>query len=461
MNRRLLIFSVLLSFFITFSVWGINEQVIYPGVSVKGIPLGDKGSEEVYQLLAEENRKIGDNKIFLNLPDGVTVTEVTFQAMGLEVDQQRIWEEAYAQGRSGSWLGKFKVRWQLWRHGVELPLYVKLNNEMAVQVLEEAGKAWYVAPQDARFKITAHDEVLFVSEKEGQKIATELALFSLEKQIRGAGEGFLTEPAESISLSLSLERIKPAKTRQDLEEYGVTGLLSKFTTSFNATKVTRVKNIRLASEKLDYFLLPPGEIFSFNKAVGPRTKELGYDEADIIQNYSFVPGVGGGICQVSSTLYNAILLADLEIVERAPHSMVISYVKPGLDATVVYGGRDFRFKNNTDKYLLMKMTVTNGTITCKIFGKVEKGKKVVLKTFLERQIEPTTIYKEDPLIPKEDYVVERKGVPGCVIRVERHIYAGNGKLTKKEVVSKDFYPPIDRVIRSSVDPQSLSLSEVL
>lgn len=452
MIRRLLVLSILFGFFTTYPVWGINEQVIYPGVSVKEIPLGDKGSEEVYQLLAEENRKIGDNKLFLHLPDGVTVTEVTFQAMGIEVDRNRIWQEAYAQGRSGSWLEKLKAKWQLWRKGVELPLYVKLNKEIAAQVLEEAGQAWYVAPQDARFKITERDEVLLVSEEEGQKIATELALLSLEEQIWGA---------ESISLSLSLEIIKPAKTRQDLEEYGVSGLLSKFSTSFNAAKVKRVKNIRLASEKLDYFLLLPGEVFSFNEAVGPRTKERGYDEADIIQNYSFVPGVGGGICQVSSTLYNAILLADLEIVERVPHSMVISYVKPGLDATIVYGSRDFRFKNNTDKYLLMKMTVTSGMITCKIFGKAEKGKKVVLKTFLERQIKPATIYKKDPLVPQGGYILERKGVQGCVIRVERHIYAGDGKLTKKEVISKDFYPPVDRVIRSSSDPQSLSLSEVL
>ena len=155
------------------------------------------------------------------------------------------------------------------------------------------------------------------------------------------------------------------------------------------------------------------------------------------------------------------MLADLEVIERYPHSIIISYVQPGLDATVVYGSRDFRFKNNTEGHLLINAIVEQGSVICKIFGQPEKKKKVALKTFLEREIKPSTIYQEDPLVPSGKYILEREGTPGRVVRVERHVYDLKGELIKKEVISKDIYPPIDMVIRSSADPQSMSISEIL
>lgn len=427
---------------------------IYAGVSVQGIELGGKNINEVYYLLDVENKKVGLRKIYLHLPDGESVKEVSFATIGVEVDKSKIWQEAFAQGRSGSWWKKLKVRWYLKRKGVNLPLYLKLNQEQAKRVLEEVGQPWYIVAQDARFVINDRDEVLIIEEEFGESIAVKEAIYSLQKKL-------LLNLEEELHLYLSLEKIQPKILKQDLEEYGISSRLSSFTTWFNTTNVNRSKNIRLAVKELELILLSPGEIFSFNEIVGPRTKERGYDEADIIQNYSVVPGIGGGICQVSTTLYNAVLLADLEVIERYPHSMIINYVQPGLDATVVYGSRDFRFKNNTEGHLLINTIVEQGKVICKIFGKPEKKKKVVLKTFLEREIKPSTIYQEDPLVPSGKYILEREGIPGRVVRVERHVYNLNGELIKKEVISKDLYPPIDMVIRSSANPQSMSISEIL
>ncbi len=120
----------------------------------------------------------------------------------------------------------------------------------------------------------------------------------------------------------------------------------------------RVENIVLATRSLNHELITPGETFSFNRVVGPRTMERGYKLAPIIVGNSVIPGRGGGICQVSSTLYNAVLNADLEVVERSPHSRPVDYVPRGKDATVS-DYIDFKFKNNTDRYLLLK-TSTHG-----------------------------------------------------------------------------------------------------
>ena len=448
---------------VLFIIWGCfsfspvansNHQTVYPGVFVNGIPLGGKNINAVYRILEEENKKVGKCKIFLHLPDSDTVKEVSFTAMGIGVDKRKIWQEVSAQGRSGSWLEKFKVRWCLKRKGVNLPLYLILDQVVAANILEEVGQPWCVEAKDAQFKITSRDQVLILPEEVGEKVAVKAALLSLQQKL-------LMNSGDNFHLYLSLEKITPNKVRQDLEGYGISGQLSKFSTQFNSAKVKRTNNIRLAVQELDLFLLPPGEIFSFNEVVGPRTRERGYDEADIIQNYNVVSGLGGGVCQVSSTLYNAVLLADLEVVERYPHSKVINYVQPGLDATVVYGSRDFKFRNNSKKYLLIKALVYQGTVICKIFGQSEKKRKVVIKTFLERLIQPTTIYQEDSLVPEGKYILEREGIPGRVIRVERYVYEQGGKLIKKEVLSKDFYPPVDKIIRSSTEPQSLSVSGIL
>ncbi len=466
MRERLLrLFLILMSFlgFLAFSavhVWATNEQFIYPGVTMNGLVLGEKNITKVYEILNTENQRIAAYKISLHWPDGNTVTEVNFGEVAIAVDKERVWQEAFSLGRSGSWPKRVKERWKLWWQGIEIPLYVRINEEAATKFLAKAGEAWFVAPHDAVFSITADDQVQIIPEKAGQRIAIEGALQEL--QVKHFKDGIFSEAVQDIHLFLGLEQIMPAKTQHDLQQYGVEGLVSRFTTNFNADKLGRTKNIRLASKKIDYVLLSPGEIFSFNAVVGPRTKEEGFDEADIILNYSFTPGVGGGVCQVSSTLYNAILLADLAILERAPHSMVISYVKPGLDATVVYGSRDFRFKNNTEKYVLLNTVVTNGSLTCKVFGKPEKGKKVVLKTYKEQELPYSNIYKEDPQIQPGKYLVERKGVTGCVIRVERQIYDSGNHLTKKEVISRDQYPPVDSIIRrSNVSAQSLSIAENL
>lgn len=117
-------------------------------------------------------------------------------------------------------------------------------------------------------------------------------------------------------------------------------------------------------------VLKPGEEFSFNQTVGPRTVEKGYQMAMIIEGDQFVPGLGGGVCQVSSTLYNAVRKANLRVIERAHHSLSVTYVPPGQDATVAYPVLDFKFKNDSEGYLLIRSTLDNNTVAFNIFGRV-------------------------------------------------------------------------------------------
>lgn len=145
--------------------------------------------------------------------------------------------------------------------------------------------------------------------------------------------------------------------------------LSTYTTYYDVKNSTRTKNIDNAVSKLDNLLIPDGSTFSFNQTVGKRTVLAGYEEAKVVEGDEFVDGLGGGICQVSSTVFQAALRANLNITVRACHSLEISYVPLGADATVQWNSQDFQFKNNSGTDIRMSITAENGTMTCSIYAK--------------------------------------------------------------------------------------------
>jgi vancomycin resistance protein YoaR len=231
----------------------------------------------------------------------------------------------------------------------------------------------------------------------------------------------------------------------------VTGLLASYTTRFDPTNTNRMKNIQLAVQTLDGYLLAPGEVFSFNAAVGPRTPEAGYVEALVIENQEFVPGVGGGVCQVSTTLYNAVLRADLEVVERRQHSRRVHYVPCGADATVSDYFIDLKFKNNTSAYVVIKSMTTPGRVTFKLFGYHEMAPRVDLESIMEEEIPYETKEIEDPTLPQGKVLVEKEGGFGCRVRVVRRVTFPDGGY-RAETISQDFYPPEMRQVRIGSGP---------
>lgn len=145
-------------------------------------------------------------------------------------------------------------------------------------------------------------------------------------------------------------------------------LRAKFYTSFSGSTEERTNNINLATKSLNNVLVAPQEEFSFNKTVGARTEKRGYKQAKIIVGGKFIDGVGGGVCQVSSTLYNAVLLAGLKITEYHQHSLPVGYVAPSFDAMVNSGSADLRFLNTTNNPIIVKTKIENSTIYVEIHG---------------------------------------------------------------------------------------------
>ncbi len=246
----------------------------------------------------------------------------------------------------------------------------------------------------------------------------------------------------SLHISSLLARDKVFDT---MRKYNLDEIVSTYTTYFDIDNSNRNRNIKIAAESIDGVVVMPGEIFSFNEVVGPRTKERGYKKAPEIVNGEFVDGVGGGICQVTSTLYNSILLANLDIIKRANHSRPVSYVDLGRGATIYYGVIDFKFKNNKEYPIIVSSRVVYNQVTVFIVGKF-LDKSVELKNLPIEVIEYEVIREvDDTMLPGEEKIV-REGRNGFKTGVKRILKYGN-KVVKEEKISNDIYQPQNAIIK--------------
>lgn len=223
--------------------------------------------------------------------------------------------------------------------------------------------------------------------------------------------------------------------------------LSSFSTSFKSSNSNRSTNIRLCASKINGVVLMPGETFSFNSTVGKRTPEAGYKEAPAYLNGKTIMDYGGGICQVSSTLYNAVLYSNLEITERYNHGYQPSYVKSGLDATVSWGGPDFKFTNNRNYPIKIMTDTSNKILNIYIYGlKTENDYTVKLEArYLSTVYYSTTYQKDASLAPGETKTIQ-SGSNGCKTATYKYLYDKAGNLVSSECISRDTYNPHNAII---------------
>jgi len=249
-------------------------------------------------------------------------------------------------------------------------------------------------------------------------------------------------------IELLVEEKKPHIVYDEIKD--IDCVISHFSTVFSTGDVNRSDNIRLACSRIDNRIMLPGEEFSMNQALGPRTLENGYKEAPVILKSELVSGMGGGVCQVSSTLYNTVLLAGLKVTERMHHSIPLTYISPGRDATINEDSIDFRFINSLDYPVCLQTDVNGRTLNIRILGKKsEDGTVYKLKTetIALYPPEPDEVIVDNTLQYGEE-VVERKAIKGVRVALYREAYK-KGTLLWKEKLTEDYYKPVRGKVRVS------------
>jgi len=405
---------------------------VYPGVSVEGIAVGGKGREEVKQMLTLWRQEYRGRQITLYYGD------VTFHldaaSIDYDIDVEATADDVCNYGRRGSWWDRLKSIRIAGADGFRVPLRVRYQEGKLAACFDRWREAIDRPPRNAALSLLSGG---IVPAEQGRRLEVE-ALRPLVLQA--------FQKLDVTSLALPVTPLYPEITVADIEHTGLKEVLADYKTIFDSSDINRSANIRLAARKINGFIVYPGKTFSFNEVVGPRDKEHGFKEALEIVDGEYVPGIGGGICQVSSTLYNAVLLSDLAVAERTNHSKPLGYVGLGRDATVAYDVLDFKFINDSEIPVMIMAETQRNQLAVGIVGQRPLTETVEVLSIDRKVIAPETIKKQDPELFLGETKVDKQGKPGYEITTVRVVRVA-GRETKREILSKDRYMPDNTIVK--------------
>jgi len=415
-----------------------NRNKIFPGVSAFGVELGGLKKEEAQEILQPITSKIVDSPRILVFED----KELKFlphKELDVFIDLNRVVEKTYSIARTGNIFIRIKDRIIVWRKGLEVPFRVEFNPQKFDDFQNRVSSLINRSPGDAYTEgnkiIESRTGVRLDLERFKEKITELLKCLDEKKYIS----------------DLPVIIVDPKITTQNiLTELAIDGELGTYSTSLENKEENTIYNIKLASEVINGILVKPREIFSFNEYVGPAEKADGYKESTIIANGVFVNGYGGGICQVSSTLYNAVLLANLPILERYNHSVygeATKYVPLGRDAAIFYGYKNLRFKNNLDRDIIIFAKILGDKLQIDILGQNKDKFEVEIISKDQKVIDYQTIKEKDSKLQAGQEIIVQEGVPGYQIKTYR-IVRKDGE-EKIEFLAEDTYKSVPMIVKEN------------
>ncbi|MNZ63471.1 Vancomycin B-type resistance protein VanW [compost metagenome] len=294
------------------------------------------------------------------------------------------------------------------------------------------------APQNAARTITDDDRVIYEPHVDAYRLDTAPLLASAEQWVLLEEEQIGAPVQHAFEAVLPVKVIQPELTLEKLMEEGIERKIIEFSTDFRTSAEGRAHNVTVTAEALHNWQLAPDEIFDYSKLIARAEELYEYREAPVILNGKLVPGIGGGICQVSSTLYNAALRAGLTIVERRNHSLPVAYLPIGQDATYAGGAINFRFKNTTGKHLLIRTEVKDRVLTVKLFGTMDDSDRYEVESVTVKTIDPPVKERISPALSPGQRVTVEAGRAGYVVDTYR-THLRDGKVIAREKVSRDTY----------------------
>ena len=434
-----LLFSLSVSFFAAVYdfCWCRSEKIAYH-VSLFGEDLSGVSFEQAKRIIDSNIWERSGETLVLTYQD--QLFDYTCGDMGFPRDGTALWEEAKKWGREGNFFQRLGFRFRSLFKENRLEDAIVIRDDILETVVFSVRDQLHTTAQNAYFTIEDDGSVSIVPSRKG----TFLDAAQTECRIRGA---MCNPKCHTVALIVA-ENADPAQTTEDLEQMHIDGMLSSFTTYYSEGAENRAHNIALAVSRLDMALILPGEEFSFNGRVGQRSYEQGFRDAVIIENGEYTDGLGGGVCQVSTTVYGAVLRTEMEVTARRPHSLVSAYVDPGQDAMVSWGTSDLAFRNTYDSPVLLHAYCGGGALTVSIYGDTRDKKEVSVTSEILCYIPYETEIVIDPELPSGSQYVRSSGKRGLECSVCRTVSL-NGTTLKTEVVSHDIYMAQKRIIVSA------------
>ncbi|MGB9911649.1 MAG: VanW family protein [Microgenomates group bacterium] len=409
------------------------QDRVYPGIFLFSLPLEGKTPLEIKELLEEKEEEIKKRKlVFLFNNNGERKWEITPSMIDWSLNKELIINDCLTKGR-----GSFGFL-ELYRL-IIFPLEIKpeflWNKEELEKIINQIASEVNRPAQEALFEFKEGKVINFQVSKEGQELKKE----EVEKLIILAFSQPLLEK-NLLVVELPVRTLFPRITTEKSNQLGIKELLGEGESFFYDSIPSRIHNIALASSYLHGVVIPPGEIFSFAKQVGEITSAKGYQPAYVIKNKETVLEDGGGVCQVSTTLFRAALNAGLPIVERKAHYYRVGYYEqggypPGLDATVYPPSPDFKFKNDTPAYILIQAEFNKKEkqLVFKLYGTSDGRKVEISKPIIHSQTPPPEpVYLDDPNLPPG--VIKKIDSPhwGAKVSFTRKVWNADGSLKEEQ-----------------------------
>ncbi len=492
---------VLVAFVSTFfAAINIKNTKILKGISIGNIDVSDTTQEEATQKLEEVYGTKAEKQIYLKY--GEYETSVTYEALEVKYQTENAIKQAYEIGRAGNLIqDNFEIL-KTWNKGRNIKLEVSIDTDMISQIAQNINNSiddavvqpsYYIEKDNSKLIVTSGKEGVKVDEKQlieeiykvldentedeqkieipvikatPEKIDIEKIHEEVYKEVQDAyytkdpftihpeedGIDFDVEAAKSMLLEekaeyeIPLKITKPTKTVKQIGTEAFPDLLATCTTSYKASNVDRTTNLKLAANKINGVVLLPNEEFSYNKVVGERTISAGYKMAATYASGKVVDGLGGGICQISSTLYDAVVFANLNVTTRRNHQFVTSYLPAGKDATVVWGSQDFKFVNSRKYPVRIVATVEGGNATIQVWGiKEDVEYDISIETKKVATIAFTTQYVQDASLPAGQQKVVQAGSNGRKVEAYK-VMKLNGKVVSTTLLSRDTYNAMQRIV---------------
>jgi vancomycin resistance protein YoaR len=336
-----------------------------------------------------------------------------------------------------------ETAWRLPRWRLAELLSLPKEGATKVAIAGPGAEAWFARlakrierdPVDAGFAVT-NGGVRVIPAKPG----LELDVPATARTLAGAAFSRADRTARLV-----VRTVVPERTTAEANAMGITGVVGSYSTTYGGTP-GRLHNVQLVSQLIDDTLIAPGETFSFNRTTGERTPEQGFQTAPVIINGELRNGIGGGVCQVSTTVFNAAFEAGLPIEERTNHALYIGHYPQGRDATVNYPDLDLKIRNDTGHWLLLRAFVGTGSLTVSLYG-TPQDRRVEAETAALVAVGPVPLRRvKDPTLLKGKRTVERTGAPPRRTSVHRTVYDATGKLLH-ETTWRSYYVGEPSIVR--------------
>ena len=517
-KKKIFIISILIIFLLfistIFAIVNMNNTNIISGVKVEGIDISKMSKEEAENVINDKIQVILKRDITLKLDEYTTT--ITPEQIEMKFDYEDALNKAQNIAKTNNILIdnyqilktnilKTNINMQITYNkeilsdmikniNLEIPGAVKqvtyeinddkliiTNGKSGIEVQEDKLEEKIIGNVKDQLKDVIKDIKIPTKEVEAEKIDIEKIHdeiyreakdayieedpFKLHVEENGLDFNISMEEAKKIvkeekeEYEIPLKITKPKVRTEDLGDKIFKQTLSKYTTIYDAGNTSRASNIALACKTINETIIQPGETFSYNKVLGNTTKEKGYKLGGAYVGGKVVQAYGGGICQVSTTLYNSVLYANLEIVERYNHSYAVSYVPAGRDATVSYGGKDFKFKNNRNYPIKIVANAKNGVVNISLKGiKEDKEYDIEISSSVLSTTPFETTYQDNNTLAEGKQKIIQKGHNGYKSKAYK-IVKYNGKVISKTLLSSDTYKPMNRIIEKGTKKSSSKSSD--